>query len=566
VNEDRTNEVGKIPGVEEALRLGGPIPATKKVREKDWVPSLVWLIPILAAIIGISLAVNTVIERGPAITIMFHSGGGLEAGKTKVKYKEVEIGIVQSVTLSEDRSHVLVRVQLKKEAKSFTAGDSRFWVVRPRLALSGISELSTLVFGPYIGADPGVASEKKATFTGLESPPIVTRDASGKQYVLHSTDLGSLDIGSPVYYRRMKVGQVVAYDIDEEGEGVAVRIFINTPYDRLVGINTRFWHASGIDMQISPAGASVKTESLASVVLGGLAFQSPNEGAGPKATENTGFTLAGSQIEALSGNEGEPQMILFNFKQSVRGLAPGAEISFRGLVLGKVKSVGLEYDRQREEFVLPVLGEVYPARLGRTVAENGSQPAFTAQQLLQSMVDRGLVAQLRTASILTGQGYIALDFFPKMVPSKVAKKAVGRDADVSAPNALIVLPTIPGSSDEIQAQISEITRKLSKVPFDQIGNDLQQSLDVFKQTLDRAGQLTAQLNNDVAPEIAGAMKDVRKSLGAVERTLAEDAPLQQDLRQTLQEFARAAASLRVLTDYLERHPEAIIRGKPEDRQ
>ena len=138
--------------------------------------------------------------------------------------------------------------------------------------------------------------------------------------------------------------------------------------------------------------------------------------------------------------------------------------------------------------------------------------------------------------------------------------------DVSVPGTLIELPTISGGSDEIQAHITEITRKVSKVPFDQIGDDLQQSLHAFKQTLERAGQLAAQLNNDVAPEIAGAMKDARKSLGAVERTLAEDAPLQQDLHETLQELARAATSLRVLTDYLERHPEAIIRGKREDKR
>ena len=196
MNGDRTDEAGKTGDGGEAVHLAEPMPAPEKARQKDWVPSLIWLIPILAAIIGISLAVNTVIQRGPEITITFRSGGGLEAGnKTKVKYKDIEIGVVQSVTLSEDRSYVLVKVQLKKEAKSFTAADSRFWVVRPRLALSGISELSTLVFGPHIGVDPGVASEKKYTFTGLESPPIVTRDASGKQYVLHAADIGSLDIG-----------------------------------------------------------------------------------------------------------------------------------------------------------------------------------------------------------------------------------------------------------------------------------------------------------------------------------------------------------------------------------
>jgi paraquat-inducible protein B len=565
MNGDRPNEAAKTGDAGDTVQLAQPIPAPEKARQKDWVPSLIWLIPILAAIIGISLAINTVIQRGPEITIMFSSGEGLEAGKTKVKYKEVEIGLVQSVTLSEDRSYVLARVQLKKEAKSFTAADSRFWVVRPRVALSGVSELSTLLFGPYIGAEAGVASEKKATFAGLESPPVVTRDASGKQYVLHTADIGSLDIGAPVYYRRIKVGQVIAYHLDDDGKGITVRIFVNTPYDRLVGINTRFWHASGIEMQLSPAGFSLQTQSLASIVLGGLSFQASDEGPGPKAAENTAFTLAANQAEALTEKDGEPRIVLLNFKQSVRGLTPGAEISFRGVVVGKVKSVGIEYDSRQQEFVMPVLGEVYPARLGRTADEDRKHPKNTPQQRLQSMLDSGLAAQIRTANFLTGHAYIALDFFPKGFPSKVAKKAGPPSADVSAPGTLIELPTIPGGTDEIQAQIAEITRKVSKVPFDQIGDELQQSLRVFKQTLDRAGQLTAQLNNDVAPEIAGAMKDVRKSLGTVERTLAEDAPLQQDLRETLQELARAAASLRVLTDYLERHPEAIIRGKREDK-
>ena len=154
-------------------------------------------------------------------------------------------------------------------------------------------------------------------------PPIVTRDASGKQYVLHATDIGSLDIGSPVYYRRIKVGQVIAYDLDDDGKGITVRIFVNAPYDKFVGINTRFWHASGFDMQINPGGFHSNTQSLATVVLGGLSFQSPDENPGPKAKENTAFVLAENQTEALKEQDGEPQMILLNFKQSVRGLAPG---------------------------------------------------------------------------------------------------------------------------------------------------------------------------------------------------------------------------------------------------
>lgn len=537
------------------------MPVPERVRQRDWVPSLIWLIPILAAVIGISLAVNTWMQRGPEITIIFSTAEGLEAGKTKVKYKEVDIGTVQFITLSEDRSQVLVSVQLKKEARSFTAADSRFWVVRPRIAGSGVSGLSTLLFGSYIGADAGVSTDKADTFTGLEVPPIVTRDASGKQYVLHASDIGSLDIGSPVYYRRIRVGQVTAFDLDEDGKGITLRIFINAPYDKFMRVNTRFWHASGFDMEINASGFTLKAESLATVVLGGLSFSSPDDKSGPPAKENTAFFLAESQAKALEEDDGEPEIILLNFKQSVRGLAPGAEVSFRGLVLGHVKSIGIEYDRKRKEFTMPVLVEVYPNRLGRKFAEDRRQSKYTPQQRLDLMIKRGLSAQLRTANFLTGQAYIAFDFYPQAI-------SINRDARVAPDDpssaSFLQLPTIPSSTDQLQTQVSEIALKLSKVPFDQIGRDLQESLEELKQTLESTGNLAEKLNDDVAPEMMAAMKDVRKTVNAVENTLSADAPLQQDLRETLQELARAAASLRILTDYFERHPESVIRGKRGD--
>jgi paraquat-inducible protein B len=538
------------------------IPAPEKAPQLNWIPSLIWLIPILAAVIGISLAVKTWIQHGPEITITFHSAEGLEAGKTKIKYKEVEIGTVQSITLSEDRSLVLVTAQLKKEAKSFTAADSRFWVVRPRIGSSGVSGLSTLLSGAYIGADAGVETEKKDIFTGLEVPPIITRDVSGKQYVLHSADIGSLDIGSPVFYRRIKVGQVTAFDLDEDGKGVTTRIFINTPYDKFVGINTRFWHASGFDMQVGADGFKFETESLATVVLGGLSFQSPDDNPGPPAKEDTAFVLAENKAEALKMPDGEAEIILLNFKQSLRGLRPGAEVDFRGLVVGQVKSIGIDYDPKQQEFSMPVLVQIYPERLGRRYTEYRKESKYTAQQRVQFMINRGLAAQLRTSNLLTGQLYIAFDFFPKAIP---AKKAAPRNkADTDTSRVLLELPTIPSSTEEIHTQVSEIALKLSKVPFDQIGDELQQSLKVLKGTLNSAGQLAEKLNNDVAPEMTMAMRDIRETLDAAERTLSDGAPLQQDLRQTLQELTRAAVSLRILTDYLERHPESVIRGRREE--
>jgi len=532
-----------------------PLPEPKLSRKRDWLPSLIWLIPIVAAVVGLTLVVKILVERGPSITITFRTAEGLEAGKTKVKYKDVDIGLVQTITLSKDRSHVLANVQLSKEAASFTAADTRFWVVRPRVAASGVSGLSTLLSGAYIGADAGTSKETKDEFTGLEVQPIVRLDASGKQYMLHAADIGSLDIGSPVYYRRIKVGQLAAFDLDADGKGVTLRIFIDAPYDKFIGVNTRFWHASGFDMQINASGFKLRTQSLATVVLGGIAFQAPDDQLGTTAKENTTFNLAADEEAALKEPDGPSETVVMHFNQSLRGLTPGTTVDFRGVVLGEVKSIGIEYDAKRREFSMPVVVQVYPERLGRRYAEDEKHSSYTAKQRLQYMVSRGLRAQLRTGNLLTGQLYIALDFFPKAAP-----------ATIDTSSAIIELPTIPNSLDEIQSQIAEIAKKLSKVPFDQIAADLQKTLGTLNRTLLNAEQLTKSLNNDVAPEITAAMKDVRVTLDNANRTLSDNAPLQQDIRATLQELTRSAASVRILTDYLERHPEALIRGKQEEKK
>lgn len=528
------------------------LPTPKREQQRNWLPSLVWLIPIIAAIIGIVLVAKILIDRGPVITITFRTGEGLEAGKTKVKYKEVDIGEVQTISLSKDRSQVLVKVQLSKNAESFTTIDTHYWVVRPRLGASGISGLGTLLSGAYIAADGGISDETTKEFTGLEVQPTVTRDASGKQFMLHADDLGSVDVGSPIFYRRIKVGQVSAYDLDSDGKGVNLRIFIDTPYDKFVGVNTRFWHASGVDIQVNASGFKVNTQSLASVVLGGLAFQSADGNPGTVAKENTTFLLAQDQTEALKQLDGRSETAILRFNQSIRGLTPGATVDFRGVVLGQVKSVGIEYDPKRREFDMPVVIEIYPARLGSKYAKDQAQSPYTQQQRIQFMVSRGLRAQLRTGNLLTGQLYVALDFFPKAPLVAIST------------NTPIELPTISNGLDEVQTQIATITGRLSKVPFDQIGIDLQKSLVTLNNTLNSAEKLTKTLNQDVAPEVTAAMKDVRKTLDSAGRTLSEDAPLQQDLRQTLQELSRAAASLKVLTDYLEQHPESLIRGKAID--
>lgn len=533
----------------------GGIPQPARRRRARWLPSLVWLIPIVAAVVGISLLINTLASRGPEITVTFGTAEGLTPGKTAVRYKDVDIGLVKSVRLASDRSHVLATIELTKDAENFAVKDTRFWVVRPRFAISGVSGLETLLSGAYIGVDAGKSTESTRSFTGLEVPPVVTTDASGRQFVLRAQDLGSLDIGSPVYYRRVQVGQVVAYQLEPNGRDITLRVFVNKPYDKLVGADTRFWHASGVDLKLDASGLKLSTQSLVTVLLGGVAFQAPdNTVARDPAAENTQFLLAGDQAEAMKEPEElAPTLAVLNFDQSVRGLSPGAPVDFRGVIVGQVRSIGIEYQRDKKAFRMPVVVELYPSRMGfreRDVADETRK-----RTIVQALVKRGMRAQLRTGNLLTGQLYVALDFFPKAPPAK--------DIDLEAP--MPEFPTTPGTFDELQAKLGEIVNRIDKVPFDQIGQDARTAIASMNKMLETADKLVAQLNGDVAPQVTAALQDARRTLNSANGTLASDAPLQQDTRRMMQELTRTAVSLRALTDYLERHPEALLRGKTEDK-
>ncbi|MEM4990119.1 MlaD family protein [Collimonas sp. H4R21] len=530
-----------------------PAPPRPELRRRArWLPSLVWLIPIVAAIIGLSLLIHTLSERGPEITVTFRTADGLAPGKTPVRYKAVDIGVVKSLRLARDRSHVIATIALSNDANSFLAKDTRFWVVRPRFAVSGISGLETLLSGAYIGVDAGKSDVRSDSFAGLEVPPAVSTDASGKQFVLRAADLGSLDIGSPVYYRRVRVGQVVAYQLEPNGQDLSLRVFVDKPYDQLVTANTRFWHASGIDIKLDAGGLKVNTQALATMLLGGVAFQDPdNAKAAAAAGEDTRFILASDQAEAMKPlDELKPALAVLNFDQSVRGLSPGAALDFRGIVVGQVRSIGIEYQRDKKTFRFPVIVELYPSRMGFSPRDLDDKQK--TNDIAETMNRRGLRAQLRNGNLLTGQLYVAFDFFPKAAPAKV-----------SVDGPMPELATTPGTLDELQAKLGSIVNKIDNVPFEQIGRDLRTSMAALDKMLDNADKLMAQVDGNLVPQFAAALQDARQTLQAANQTLAPNAPLQQDTRRMMQELTRSAASLRSLTDYLERHPEALLRGKAD---
>ena len=515
---------------------------------------LVWLIPIVAAIIGGTLAIKTYLQKGPTITITFKTGEGLEAGKTKIKYKDVEVGVVNSVTIAKDLSNVIVTAEMLKGVTPYLVEDTRFWVVRPRISGGSITGLGTLMGGSYIGIDVGKAKQPLKEFKGMETQPVITMDVPGSRFLLHAADLGSLDIGSPLYFRRIPVGQVASYELDKGGAGVTFTIFVNAPYDTYVKANTRFWNASGIDLTMDAGGLKLQTQSMVSILVGGIAFQTLDEaGDAPPTGSNTAFTLFSNRDEAMKHRDTLSQSYVLLFKESVRGLTVGAPVDFRGLTVGEVTGIHVEIDTRTKGINMLVDIRYYPERLRSRAV--GPLPSIKEHETVFSkMVENGLRAQLKSGNLLTGQLYIGLDFFPDAPKAKINWAA-------NPPQ----IPTTPGSMVELQASLTQIMKKLEKLPLDEVVGDLRRTVQTLDATLKSADKMVQRVDTELVPEVRITLEEARKALAAAKQTLSADAPLQQDLREALRELARTAVSLRTLTDYLDRHPESLLRGKQEDK-
>ncbi|UQS16270.1 intermembrane transport protein PqiB [Pseudomonas sp. HS6] len=528
-------------------------PGQAPIKTRRFSISLVWIVPIVAVLVGISLVVHNLMQEGPTIVVTFKTGSGLTANKTEVKYRNVVVGQVSDVELADDQKSVNATIKLAKQAETFTREDSKFWVVRPRIGAGGVSGIDTLLSGDYIGADIGQSDGRAKHFKGLENPPPITYGEPGRRFNLHSSDLGSLDIGSPVYYRKIPVGQVVAYALNPDGKGVNIEVFIHSPNDAFVTENTRFWNASGIDVNVGANGFAVKTESLSTLLVGGIAFRapdySPNDVA---AADEKAFDLFEDQQTALAPPAGKPQYLSLRFDQAMRGLKVDAPVEFLGMEIGRVVSVNLDFDEKKRSFPVNVGIVIYPQRLGRAhekmlkVLNHNPDDEGAAVRLIGTFVDNGLRAQARSGNLLTGQLYIALDFFPKA--EKVAFDPTARP---------IVIPTIPGSLEQLQEKLEAMLDKLNKLPVERIAGNLDSNLVELRKGL-------TQFNAKTLPGVQSTLADVSKTLQSASSTLAEDSPQREQLTQTLDELGRMSRSLRELSDYLGRHPESLIRGRPDN--
>ena len=525
-------------------------PTAVAVKRSRWRTQVVWLVPLVAVLIAGGLAVQSIMQKGPTITISFATGEGIEAGKTKIKFKNVDIGVIKSLALSDDHKTVLASAEMTRSAASMLVDDTRFWVVRPRIAGGTVSGISTLISGSHIGMDIGTSQKARRDFVGLESPPVLASGAPGREFVLKGGNIGSLDIGSPIFFRRLQVGQVVSYALDPDGAGMTIHVFINAPYDKYVTNDTRFWHASGVDVTLDTSGVKIDTESMVSILVGGLAFENPPESAiGIETDALHQYQLFPTRTEAMKPHDAIADKYVLNFKESVRGLSVGAPVDFRGIVVGEVSAIHAHFDPVTKEFSIPVEVIVYPERLLSLDNWHGNIGIASPEgkQFADYLISKGLRAQLRTASLLTGQLYIAIDFFPA-----APKAAV--DWSKKTPQ----LPTVPGNLQGLQESITSLVAKLNEIPFEGISKDL-------RKTLGDADTLLNTVNTDIAPDAKATLAAAREALTSVNRTLQSDSPLQQSTAETMHELSRAAVSIRSLAEYLERHPEALIRGKTEDK-
>jgi len=514
----------------------------------------VWIVPLVAAVIGGWLVVQGIMEKGPTITILFKTAEGLEAGKTKVKYKSVDVGEVKHISVAKDLLGVVATVELVKNAEPFLVEDTQFWVVRPRIAGGQVSGLGTLFSGSYIGGDIGKSTTKRRDFVGLEVPPIITAGMAGRHFVLHAETLGSLQVGSPVFFRQEEVGSIVAHEINKDGQGVTFRIFVNAPYDQYVNANSRFWNASGVDVTMDANGIRVDTESLVSILIGGVAFGTfPGIGPQSSAEENQEFTLFNSRMDAMKRPDALTVPMVVIFEQSLRGLSVGAPVEFRGVGIGEVKSINMEYDLVQSKPSFPVGLAIYPMRL-LSLMTSPLNEKLNAEEVRRArwsaLVARGLRAQLKTGNLLTGQVLVELDFFPNAPKAEI-------DWASTPPR----FPTVPSTLEEVQESLVSIVKKIDKMPLDQIGTDLHQTLQSLNGTLHTVNAMVKRVDTEITPAARQTLEESRQMFQTTQRALAPDAPLQHDVRDALRELSKASQSVRLLGDYLERHPESILRGK-----
>ncbi|HEY7772626.1 MAG TPA: MlaD family protein [Marinagarivorans sp.] len=527
--------------------------------------SPIWLVPLIALIIAVALGIRAWNQKGVDVEIIFDAAGGIEVGKTEVRLKDVPVGKVTKLNLSDDLTRVHAIVTLDRAMSHHLGENTRFWLVTPRISASGVSNLGTLVSGVYIVMDPGKRDGHKDSFIGLTEPPAVQSDEKGTQYILRAETLGSLDVGSPVYYRQLRVGEVINYQLSEDGSHVDARIFVEAPYDHLVSTRSRFWNVSGFDVSVGIDGVKAEMASISSLLLGGVAFESPAVVPGKKTVAaNYTFPLYDDRQAANEGRYTLNYAYVLKFSHSVKGLNVGAPVEFRGLKVGRVADIRLA-SIDKPEKSLEVVIKLEPQRFSNQVAPTREQ----TDTILNDLVASGLRAEIKAGNIMLGSKYIDLHFVQDANPA----------ATLLVEDGVTQIPTIDLPLDQLERQLAKVADAFSRVPVASIGDNVNESLkslndilSVFNKnntakalhgTIANAEKATRHLEGAVT-DAQVTLKQLTQTLKSVDHTIAPDSQLHAEFLEMLASVSEASDSFDRFVEELYRYPSSLIFGLGKD--
>lgn len=514
---------------------------------------LVWLLPLIALLVSAWLIYKSAAEKGLVITINFPTAQGLEVDKTKIRYLDVDIGKVTAISINDDLKTIKVTAQLNSTATDYLKEGTHFWVVKPQVGLGGVSGLDTLLSGSYIELKPG-KGKQKLNFDGLTEAPILRNNAEGKQYILETNNLGSMHPGTPINFHGIPVGEVLSHKLSDAANAIHLSIFIKSPYDQFIRKNTRFWIDSGVDLSASADGFKVRTGPLVSLLSGGIAFRaSGKDTLADVKPEHSLFQLYDSYDESAQITYTNTLKYVMHFNGSVRGLTEGAPVQLRGIPIGRVTDISLELDKKTAEIHIPVIVEIEPDRI-MSIHDDAK---VSDEDVIAELIKKGLRAQLQTGSLITGQLLVDLDFHPgsKIPPSDNHHSEYPE------------FPTTASSFEEFTHSAQNIMDKVAKLPLDKLTEEINKTLVSLQDTSKAASTLLKTADGTLATatttlgNASGTIKSAQQVLGNLE----PGSTGYYEFHKMLQEFTQAANSMKQLTDYLEQHPESLIRGKTEGK-
>ena len=499
----------------------------------------IWWVPILAAVLGAGMVIHSIRSQGPTITIVFDTATGIEAEKTKIRTLAVQVGVVESVHLAEGHKEVIVKARLDKSAEPLLREDTQFWVVRPRVGATGISGLGTALSGAYIQLAPGTQREGRRDFDGLEEPPVTPVGAPGLHFELVSDGESTVGAGAPILYEGFRIGRVERSELDIQSSRIRYSAFIDAPYDELVTTNTRFWDVSGVSVRAGSSGVELRTGSLESILIGGVAMGRPiGLEAGRPVEDDEVFRLYPDYATVNEHPYRTSLAYVATFAQSVRGLQEGAPVEYRGIKIGSVERIlveemtDLEIDRPGS--AIPVLLKFEPGLLSLPDDGVGAERLRGA---IEGGVATGLRASLETGNLLTGSRYIRFDYYPDEPPAPVGRFAEWK-----------TIPTISTGIEGTLQQARKVLKKIDDLPLER--------------TVREANRTLASLNEVIASDaVQGLPAELDATLAELQATLASvspGSPLQTRLLRTATELERSLQSLRRLLDTLDANPNAII--------